>query len=107
MNPDLDPTLDPTSFFIDIILFCRYYFSPLHTFMRKKKDLEMDPEPDPYLCLMDPDPGGPKTSGSGSGSGPTTLLFTKCTLTVKCQGHKIDFNYLEKSENMKPILSIA
>jgi hypothetical protein len=102
MNPDPDPTLDPTPFFIDFILFCRYYFSPLHTFMRKKKDLKMDPEPDPYLWLMDPDPGGPKTCGScgsgcGSGSGPTTLLFTKCTLTVKWLGHKIDFNYLEKN----------
>jgi len=57
------------------ILFCRHYFSPLNTSMRKGKD----PEPDsvPYLWLMDPDPGGPKTSGScGSGSGflsrPTT-----------------------------------
>ncbi len=33
------------------ILFCKHYFSPLNTFMRKGKD---------------PDPGGPKTSGSGS-----------------------------------------
>jgi hypothetical protein len=51
MNPDPDPTPDPSPFFIDFILFCRYYFSPLHvhTFMRKKKDFEMDPEPDPYL----------------------------------------------------------
>jgi hypothetical protein len=29
------------------ILFCRHYFSPLNTFMRKGKD--PDPEPDPYL----------------------------------------------------------
>jgi hypothetical protein len=44
------------------ILFCKHYFSPLNTFMRKGKD----PDPDPYLWLMDsnPDPGGPKTSGS-------------------------------------------
>ncbi len=37
------------------ILFCRYYFSPLHKFMKIKKD------PDSYLRLMDPvpDPGGP------------------------------------------------
>jgi hypothetical protein len=32
-------------------LFCRHYFSPLNTLMRKRKD---------------PDPGGPKTCGSGS-----------------------------------------
>ncbi len=32
------------------ILFCKHYFSPLNTFMRKGKD------PDPYLWLMDPDP---------------------------------------------------
>ncbi len=45
------------------IFFCRHYFSPLHTFMRKKKD----PDPDPYLWLRDPDPGDSKTCGSGSG----------------------------------------
>ncbi len=48
------------------ILFCRHYFSPLNTFMRKGKDPE-------------PDPGGPKTCGScgsGSGSGSPTLLQT-------------------------------
>jgi hypothetical protein len=28
-----------------IISFCKYYFSPLNSFMRKGKD----PEPDPYL----------------------------------------------------------
>ncbi len=44
------------------ILFCRHYFSPLNTSMRKGKDPE--PDPDPYLWLMDPDPGGPKTCGS-------------------------------------------
>ncbi len=46
------------------ILFCRHYFSPINTFMRKKKD----PEPEPYIWLIDPDPDleGPKTSGSGS-----------------------------------------
>jgi hypothetical protein len=45
------------------ILFCKHYFSPLNTFMRKGKD------PDPYLCLIDPepDPGGQKTCESGSG----------------------------------------
>ena len=37
------------------ILFCRHYFSPLNTFMRKGKG----PNPEPYLLLMDPDPGGP------------------------------------------------
>ncbi len=48
------------------ILFCKHYFSPLNTFLRKGKD------PDPYLWLMDP--GGPKTCGScGSGSGSPTL----------------------------------
>jgi hypothetical protein len=41
------------------ILFCRHYFSPLNTFMRKGKD----PDPDPYLWIIDPDPGGPKTCG--------------------------------------------
>jgi hypothetical protein len=44
------------------MLFCRQYFSPLNTFMRKGKD------PDPTLSLMDPDPGGPKTCRSESGS---------------------------------------
>ncbi len=54
--------------------FCRQYFSPLNTLMRKGKDTESDP--DPYLSLIDPDPGGPKTCGSrsGSGSGSPTLL---------------------------------
>ncbi len=46
------------------ILFCKHYFSPLDTFMRKGKDPE--PDPDPYFGLMDPDQGGPKTCGSGS-----------------------------------------
>ncbi len=43
------------------ILWCRHYFSPLNTFMRKGKD----PDPDPYIWLMDlePDPGGLKTCG--------------------------------------------
>ncbi len=52
------------------ILFCRQYFSPLNTFMRKEKD----PDPDPHFWLLDPDPdpGGPKTCGSGS----QTLLMT-------------------------------
>jgi hypothetical protein len=36
------------------MLFCRHYFRPLRTLMRKEKD------PDPYLRLMDPDPGGQK-----------------------------------------------
>ncbi len=36
-------------------LFCKHYFSPLNTFIRKEKN------PDLYLWLMDPDPGGPKT----------------------------------------------
>ncbi len=37
------------------VLFCKHYFSPLNTFLRKGKD------PDPYLWLMDPDPRGPNT----------------------------------------------
>jgi hypothetical protein len=54
------------------ILFCKHYryFSPLNTFMRKRKDPE--PDPDPCLLLTDPDQGGPKSCGScesGSGSG--------------------------------------
>jgi hypothetical protein len=55
------------------MLFCRHYFSPLNTFVRKGKD----PDPDLYLQLMDPDPGGPKTCGSGSGS--PTLFFSLLT----------------------------
>jgi hypothetical protein len=72
MDPDPDPTPDPTPFFSDFkdanlpsgilssvlkikffakkVLFCKHYFSPLDTFMRKGKD------PDPYLFI----------SGSGS-----------------------------------------
>ncbi len=60
------------------ILFCRYYFSPLHTFMRIKKDTP-EPDPDPYLRLMDPDPdsGGPKTCGfCGSGSPTLSTVYT-------------------------------
>ncbi len=50
------------------IIYCRRYYSPLNTSMRKGKD------PDPYLLLLDPDPGGPTTCGSlGSGSGSPTL----------------------------------
>jgi hypothetical protein len=53
------------------MLFCRHYFSPLNTFMRKGKDPE--PEPDPHLLRMDPgpDPGGAKPWGSGS---PTLVV---------------------------------
>ncbi len=54
------------------ILFCKHYFSPLNTFMRKGKDL--DPDPDPYLWLMDPE--GPKICRSGTGSGSPTLIET-------------------------------
>jgi hypothetical protein len=55
-----DPTPDPTPFIIDFkdakkkiflhILFCRHYFSPLNTFMRKGKD------PEPPQKHADPDP---------------------------------------------------
>ncbi len=58
--PDPDPTLDPTPFFSDFkgfglkfcvkILFCKHYFRPLNTFMRKEKE-------------MDPEKRGPKTCG--------------------------------------------
>ncbi len=69
MDPDpaLDPDPDPTSFFIDFkyvkqahhlqskkfnfllkfcvkILFCRHYFSPLNTSMRKGKVPQPDPD---------------------------------------------------------------
>ncbi len=44
------------------ILFCKHYFSPLNTFMRKGKD----PHPDPYLWPTDSDQGDPKTSRSVS-----------------------------------------
>ncbi len=57
------------------MLFCRHYFSPLNTFMRKGKD------PNPHFWLMDPDPKGPKICGScrfgsGSESGSPTLPVT-------------------------------
>jgi hypothetical protein len=39
------------------IFFCKHYFSPLNTYMRKGKDPDL--EPDPYLWIMDPHPGGP------------------------------------------------
>jgi hypothetical protein len=50
------------------ILFCKHYFIPLNTFMRKK-------DPDPYLWLMDPDPGGPKPCGSVSTTLRAALLL--------------------------------
>ena len=56
------------------ILFCKHYFSPLNTFMRKGK--VPDPEPDPYLWLMDPDPGGPKTCGSCGSESPTRFQIS-------------------------------
>jgi hypothetical protein len=56
-----------SSVFLCKILFCKHYFSPLNTFMRKGKD------PDPCLLLMDPDLGGPKTCESGS---PTLFFVT-------------------------------
>jgi hypothetical protein len=31
------------------MLFCRPYFSPLNTFMRKVKDLDPEPDPDQHL----------------------------------------------------------
>jgi hypothetical protein len=46
------------------MLVCRHHFSPVNTFMRKRKDLE--PDPDLRLWLIDLDPGGLKTCGSGS-----------------------------------------
>jgi hypothetical protein len=62
MDPDPvpDPDPDPTSFslilsakeknyFFVKMVFCRHYFTPLNTFMRKGKDLELDPDPDPHL----------------------------------------------------------
>jgi hypothetical protein len=49
-TPDPDPTQDPTPFSSDFedtkkVLFCKHYFRPLNTFMRKGKD----PVPDPDL----------------------------------------------------------
>jgi len=38
------------------ILFCKHYFSPLNTFMRKGKD----PDPDPYLVTNRSGSGRPK-----------------------------------------------
>ncbi len=51
------------------ILFCKHYFSPLNTFMRKGKDR------DPDLWLMDPDSEGPKTCGSPTL--PATQVYEK------------------------------
>jgi hypothetical protein len=66
------------------MLFCRHYFSPLNTFMRKVKG------PDPYLWLMDPDPGGPKACGSGSGSGsPSLEKRLRTVLWSQSRGAKI------------------
>jgi hypothetical protein len=53
--------------------FCRHFFSPLNTLVRKGKDPE--PDPDPHLFLMDQDPGGPKTCGSGSPTLQKECLF--------------------------------
>ncbi len=73
MNPDWDPTPDPTPFFFDF-----KDCSPLNTFTIKGKD------PDLYLWIMDPDPGGPKTCGSGSESGfptlPPSVADSRCLL---------------------------
>ncbi len=98
-NGSGDPTPDPTPFFNDFkdaksnfflityphahyikVLFCKLYFSPLNTFMRKGKD----PDPDLWLINPDPDPGGPNTCGSGSGSGSPTLQFSNQQRYVKC-----------------------
>jgi hypothetical protein len=67
------------------MLFCRHYYSPLNTFMRKVEEPDPDPDPDvdPYLCLMDPDPGGLKTCGS-CGSGSPTLDLTVVKLMGQC-----------------------
>ncbi len=65
------------------ILFCKHYFSPLNTFMRKGKD------PDLFLWLIrliNPDPGGPKTCRSrGSGSGFPTLTVTHLNGLLKTE----------------------
>ncbi len=44
------------------ILFCKHFFSPLNTFIRKWKN----PDPDPYHWLINSDPRCPKICGSGS-----------------------------------------
>ncbi len=73
-NPGLVPLphweSDALTTRLDIIhnLFCKYYFSPLNTFMRKGKD----PDSDLYLWRIDPDRGGPKTCGCGT----LTLLWS-------------------------------
>ncbi len=64
------------------MLFCRHYFSPLNTFMRKGND----PDPDPHLWLMDPDPGGPKTCGSCGSGFPT--LFKNIVYNPPTQFHE-------------------
>ncbi len=54
------------SLFVSVkILFCKHYFSPLNTIMRKGGGGK-DTEPDPFLRLMDPDLGSPEKSVSGS-----------------------------------------
>jgi hypothetical protein len=54
------------------MFFCRHYFSPRNTSMRKGKDAEPDPDPDPHLFLMDLDPVCPKTCGSCGFGSPHT-----------------------------------
>ncbi len=65
------------------ILFCRHYFNPLNTFMRKGKD----PDPDTYLWQMDSDPGGLKTCGS-CGSWSPTLRNLLTDLSFKTTTYK-------------------
>ncbi len=48
--------------------FCKHYFSPPNTFMRKGNN------PNSYLWLMVLDSGGSKTCWSASGSGSPTLV---------------------------------
>ncbi len=62
------------------ILFCKHYFSPINTFLRKGKDPDPETDPDPCLWLMDPVPGGPETCGSGSPTLVCCIYHSQCYL---------------------------
>ena len=82
------------------MLFCRHYFSPLNTFMRKGKDTE--PEPDPHLWLMDPDPGGPKTCGSGSPTLQKTIYFhLRAVFIFTITANREDLMFSWKDQRLK------
>ncbi len=83
MDPASDPTPDPTPFFSDLkdanfklkfYVFCKHYFNPLNTFMRKGKYAEPDP-----ITLLSSTPGyrcgRPGRRASPTSGGPSTTLW--------------------------------